>query len=53
MVIRALTCNTYGTLVDWRGSILEELRAFGTARGIERDWDVATDVEDLARALDA
>jgi len=39
MEIRALTCDTYGTLVDWRGSILDELRAFGDAHGIERDWE--------------
>jgi len=37
--IRALTFDTYGTLVDWRGSILDELRAFGAARGLERDWE--------------
>ena len=24
--------------MDWRGTILDELRAFGDARGIERDW---------------
>ncbi len=37
MEVKALTCDTYGTLVDWRGSILV----------------VAKDMEDLARALDA
>jgi len=39
MNVKALTCDTYGTLVDWRGSILDELRALGAARGIERDWE--------------
>ena len=37
--IEALTFDTYGTLVDWRGSILDELAAFGAARGIARDWE--------------
>jgi 2-haloacid dehalogenase len=39
MDVKALTCDTYGTLVDWRGSILDELRALGAARGIDRDWE--------------
>ena len=39
MNVKALACDTYGTLVDWRGSILDELRALGAARGIERDWE--------------
>ena len=39
MEIRALTCDTYGTLVDWRGSILDELRTLGRSRGITRDWE--------------
>jgi len=43
MEIRALTCDTYGTLVDWRGSILDELRALGRSRGIARDWGVFVD----------
>ena len=36
--VEALTFDTYGTLVDWRGSILDELGAFGAARGLSRDW---------------
>jgi 2-haloacid dehalogenase len=39
MEVRALTCDTYGTIVDWRGSILDELRAFGQARGLKLDWE--------------
>jgi 2-haloacid dehalogenase len=39
MDVRALTCDTYGTIVDWRGSILEELHAFGQARGLDQDWE--------------
>ena len=37
--VKALTFDTYGTLVDWRGSVLGELRELGAARGIERDWE--------------
>jgi len=37
--VKALTFDTYGTLVDWRGSILGELAAFGRRHGLERDWD--------------
>ena len=37
--VRALTCDTYGTIVDWRGSILDELHAFGQARGLNLDWE--------------
>ena len=43
MEIRALTCDTYGTLVDWRGSILDELRALGRSRGIAHDWEAFLD----------
>jgi 2-haloacid dehalogenase len=39
MELRALTCDTYGTIVDWRGSILDELHAFGASRGLDRDWE--------------
>src|ERR1044071_6335348 len=37
--VKALTFDTYGTLVDWRGSVLAELRAFGAARGLGVDWE--------------
>jgi 2-haloacid dehalogenase len=38
MDVAALTFDTYGTVVDWRGSILAELEDFGAARGLARDW---------------
>jgi 2-haloacid dehalogenase len=38
MNLTALVFDTYGTLVDWRGSLLDELVAFGRARGIDHDW---------------
>src|SRR5262245_43676900 len=40
MELRALTFDVYGTLIDWRGSILDELRSFGAARGLDLDWAV-------------
>jgi 2-haloacid dehalogenase len=38
MTIRALTFDTFGTLVDWRGSILAELEALGARRRLAVDW---------------
>jgi 2-haloacid dehalogenase len=37
--VQALTFDTYGTLVDWRGTILAELRALGARAGIQADWE--------------
>jgi 2-haloacid dehalogenase len=37
--MKALLFDTYGTLVDWRGSILDELRAFGAPRRLAVDWE--------------
>jgi len=39
MDVHALLFDTYGTLVDWRSSILDELAAFGRARGLAPDWE--------------
>ncbi|HYB44295.1 MAG TPA: haloacid dehalogenase type II [Candidatus Methylomirabilis sp.] len=39
MKIAALAFDTYGTVVDWRGSALVELRAFGAAVGRTLDWE--------------
>ena len=39
MNIKALTFDTYGTVVDWRGSILAELEAFGAAKQLTVDWE--------------
>jgi 2-haloacid dehalogenase len=37
--IKALTFDVFGTVVDWRGSVIRECRAFGRARGIDADWE--------------
>ena len=36
--IKALTFDVFGTVVDWRGSIIREGEAFGVARGLDVDW---------------
>lgn len=41
--IRALTFDVFGTVVDWRGSVLGELESFGARRGIEADWGMFVD----------
>lgn len=36
--VKALLFDVFGTVVDWRGSTIRELTAFGNGRGIEADW---------------
>jgi 2-haloacid dehalogenase len=36
--IEALTFDVFGTVVDWRGSIIEEGRRFGKSKNIDVDW---------------
>ncbi|WP_429818036.1 haloacid dehalogenase type II [Ensifer sp. B1-9] len=36
--IKAIVFDTFGTVVDWRGSIISDLSAWGTLQGIEVDW---------------
>jgi 2-haloacid dehalogenase len=36
--VKALIFDTFGTVVDWRGSIIEEGNAWGKARGLNLDW---------------
>ena len=38
MRLRALFFDTFGTIVDWRGSIIAEGAAWGKAKGINIDW---------------
>ncbi|HET7342856.1 MAG TPA: haloacid dehalogenase type II [Methylomirabilota bacterium] len=39
MDLHALLFDTYGTLVDWRTSVRDELAAFGAGRGLHHDWE--------------
>ncbi|MEW6687897.1 MAG: haloacid dehalogenase type II [Pseudomonadota bacterium] len=41
--VRALVFDVFGTVVDWRGSILRECRALGRARRIAADWEAFAD----------
>jgi 2-haloacid dehalogenase len=34
----AIVFDTFGTVVDWRGSLIAELTAFGESRDIAADW---------------
>jgi len=36
--IKALTFDVFGTVVDWRASIIREGEAFGRGRGLTLDW---------------
>ena len=40
---KALAFDTFGTVVDWRSSIIGELEAFGNEREVQRDWAVFAD----------
>jgi 2-haloacid dehalogenase len=36
--VKALVFDTFGTVVDWRGSIIAEGTAWGQAKGLSVDW---------------
>ncbi|QZH66273.1 haloacid dehalogenase type II [Mycolicibacterium farcinogenes] len=36
--MRALAFDVFGTVVDWRSSIIGELESFGESLGLQRDW---------------
>jgi len=41
--VEALLFDVFGTVVDWRGSIIEELTRFGAQKGVKADWAAFTD----------
>jgi len=41
--IRALVFDVFGTVVDWRGSIIRECRALGRRRRLAADWAAFAD----------
>tara|TARA_Y100000758_G_scaffold284809_1_gene234480 strand:- start:70 stop:774 length:705 start_codon:yes stop_codon:yes gene_type:complete len=43
MAFKALLFDVFGTVVDWRGSIIAEGQAFGRARGLDVDWAAFAD----------
>jgi 2-haloacid dehalogenase len=40
---RALAFDVFGTVVDWRSSIIRELESFGRAHGVDGDWAAMAD----------
>jgi len=36
--VKAIVFDTFGTLVDWRGSIARDLSAWGRVQGFDADW---------------
>ncbi|KUH94408.1 haloacid dehalogenase type II [Mycobacterium sp. IS-3022] len=43
MAPRALAFDVFGTVVDWRSSIIRQLADFGKAQGVQRDWAAFAD----------
>ncbi len=43
IAVEALLFDTFGTLVDWRTSLIEDLSAFGDERGLQVDWPAFVD----------
>lgn len=41
--VKALTFDVFGTVVDWRSSVIKELSEFGKAKGVSADWDLFAD----------
>jgi 2-haloacid dehalogenase len=39
----ALLFDVFGTVVDWRGSVIRELRRVGRRHGVRRDWSAFAD----------
>jgi 2-haloacid dehalogenase len=41
--IKALTFDVFGTVVDWRSTVVREGRAFGARKGLDVDWTAFAD----------
>lgn len=41
--VKALLFDTFGTVVDWRGSLIADFTAWGKARGFTADWPALVD----------
>jgi 2-haloacid dehalogenase len=42
--VRAIVFDTFGTVVDWRASIVRDLGAWGQSQGITADWERLADL---------
>jgi 2-haloacid dehalogenase len=43
MSVKALVFDVFGTVVDWRTSIVEQFQAFGREKGITVNWEAFVD----------
>lgn len=41
--VKAVVFDVFGTVVDWRSSLIEDLQEFGHSRGISADWPALVD----------
>ncbi|MCH7713809.1 MAG: haloacid dehalogenase type II, partial [Chloroflexi bacterium] len=41
--VKALIFDVFGTVVDWRSSIIKHGKDFGRIHGVEADWDAFAD----------
>jgi 2-haloacid dehalogenase len=41
--VRAIVFDTFGTIVDWRGSLIDSLKNFGRKHGLEAPWEILAD----------
>jgi 2-haloacid dehalogenase len=41
--VRAIVFDTFGTVVDWRGSLIRALNEFGEERGLDAPWERIAD----------
>ncbi|UVO32370.1 MULTISPECIES: haloacid dehalogenase type II [Bradyrhizobium] len=41
--VKAIVFDTFGTVVDWRGSIIRDLSAWGECEGVKADWAALAD----------
>ena len=41
--VRALIFDVFGTVVDWRTSLINDFTAWGEKRGIKADWTALVD----------
>jgi 2-haloacid dehalogenase len=42
-VVKALVFDVFGTVVDWRSSLIADFTAWGAARGVKADWSALVD----------
>jgi 2-haloacid dehalogenase len=41
--VKALTFDTFGTVVDWRSTIIADFKLFGTLKTLDIDWEAFVD----------